>query len=203
VTAHHEPAGAARGRRTAIVLGLVLAGLLAGCAARDLPGQTSVTGPPAGTPPATEDPSLLAGAGTGRDPARSAGPVTLPPPAVPPAAVLAPADGDGAPGDLGGYTWAGAGSDAPWLVPPPERAVKAAGPYTLVFDPPLEVVSWTARWAPVTGDTAGDPAGWAEGGAGVIVVDGPGRAGAWSLQLDARFAGGGRAAWYWRLESGP
>jgi hypothetical protein len=73
----------------------------------------------------------------------------------------------------------------------------------MVLDPTLAVDGWTARWARVVDGGAGDPSAFADGGAGRIVLDGPPGPGSWSLQVDVRFAGGGRAAWYWRVDPAP
>jgi hypothetical protein len=103
----------------------------------------------------------------------------------------------------GSWVWDGAGSDAPWLVPPPDAALAAPGPYQLAFEPVAGVTSWSAGWAPVVGDTAGPRAGGERGGSGPLAVHGPTRPGTWSLQVDVRFAEGRHAAWYWRLEVAP
>ena len=121
----------------------------------------------------------------------------------PPSATLTGAGIPPVMGALGGYTWLGEGSDAPWIVPPPADAVRGPGPFAVAFDPSVAAEAWTARWAPVRDGAPGDPAGSSSGGPGPILISGPDGSGTWSLQLDVRFAGGGRAAWYWRLLPAP
>ena len=121
----------------------------------------------------------------------------------PPAAALTPIGGGPIPGQLGGFTWEGMGSDTPWLVPPAAETVHDAGPYMVAFAPSLLVESWIARWAPVVDGTAGDVADSDQGGPGPVLFAGPDRPGTWSLQVDTRFAGGDRGAYYWRLEVAP
>lgn len=210
MTSHPNPARAGAGPRTALAAGLSAAALVSACVAGGLPAATSdpagvgSTAPavtPATTPAASAEPVSVTSPAPGPTEATGG-----PGPALagsPPTAVLEPPVGDGVPGALGGYTWAGAGSDAPWLVPPADHAVRASGPYRVTFDPALVPEAWTARWAPLDGGQAGDPAGFAQGGGLPIAIEGPARPGSWSLQVDARFAGGGRAAWYWRLDAAP
>ena len=121
----------------------------------------------------------------------------------PPAAAITSIGGGPIPGRLGGFTWHGMGSDAPWLVPPEEEAVREAGPYQVSFAPSLLIESWTARWAPIVDGTAGNVADSGRGGPGPVLLAGPDRPGTWSLQVDTRFADGNRGAYYWRIEVAP
>ncbi len=136
------------------------------------------------------------------DPSATAPPVQSLP-AAPPAATLTGTEGSAVLGALGSYTWSGTGSDAPWIVPALRDAVREPGPFTVGFEPGLAPGAWTARWAPVADGRPGDTAGSSSGEAGPIVIDRPVGRGAWSLQVDVQFAGGGRAAWYWRLQGTP
>jgi hypothetical protein len=190
-------------RRLAGVGALLAAIVLSGCTAGGLPtSPTGSSGAPVTSPSAAPAASSSSPSSAAASP--SVAPMT---PATtsdaPPAASLAWLPGPATPGELGGYTWGGGGSDAPWVVPPADRAVHARGPYTVAFTPPLEVAGWKAAWAPVTDGGAGTPAGSASGTGAPIVVAGPDRAGTWSLQVDVQFAAGGRAAWYWRVELAP
>lgn len=179
-------------------LGLLVAVLVAGCTS-GLPASPT---PAASADPSTPIPALTivptvtatpAGATTPR-------PTEIP---GPPAATLTPIGRDSIPGELGSFSWQGMGSDAPWLVPPAGKAVSDAGPYSVTFAPPVLVESWTARWAPVMDGTAGAVAGFEQGDAGPVVLEGPDQPGTWSLQVDTRFTGGDRCAYYWRLEVAP
>jgi hypothetical protein len=127
--------------------------------------------------------------------------VPTPAGAVPPVAVLTAQPPTGAPneGSLGTYTWGGDGSDAPWIVPPAAVEVDVGTRLDVSLDPSLTPVSWTARWAPVTGDTVGDVASSQEGSAAPS-LRAPDAVGTWSLQLEARFGQGHSAVWYWRIE---
>ncbi len=175
-------------------LGLFLALLVAGCttggpsAIKPLPDLT-------GAPTATATPAV-----TAAPPIATPAPTEVP---GPPAAALTPIGKDAIPGELGSFSWHGAGSDAPWLVPPAGQAVSEAGPYAVTFAAPVLVEGWAARWAPVADGTAGAVAGFEQGGTGPVVLEGPDQPGTWSLQVDARFAGGNRCAYYWRLEVAP
>jgi hypothetical protein len=121
----------------------------------------------------------------------------------PPVATLVVGGGAPAAGALGSYVWDGAGSDAPWLVPPASVSLRARGPYAVTVVPPLPVDRWEAAWARVDGGAAGDPEGTVSGGAGPVSVPGPPAAGTWSLMVEIRFAGGNHAAWYWRVDALP
>ena len=189
-------------RRTVSIpcLGLIVAVAVTGCADGGLPASS--------TPAAVlADPSTE-GAALTPTPAVSPAPSAVATPAPteipgPPAATLTLIGGDAIPGELGGFTWRGMGSDAPWLVPPAGQAVREAGPYAVTFTPPLPVEHWVAAWARVVDGAAGAVAGSEQGVRGPVVVEGPDRRGTWSLQVDVRFAGGGRCAYYWRLEIAP
>jgi hypothetical protein len=134
-------------------------------------------------------------------PPTSPTPTGEPLPPQPPVAVLNFPGGQPTAGDLGTYSYRGAGSDAPWL--PGERvAVPPAGALAqVVLSEPLRVTSWWARVAP-----AGRAPGIGEEreiatGEGPIVFELP--TGAWTLQLSVQFGDGiGEATWYWQLGQG-
>lgn len=209
----------ASGRPLLGLAALVTAIVVAGCGTGGLPSpspaaSTAVATPSGTTPSAGATPSATAPATTTPatttpatvDPGATPAEPSLPGPSAlegPPAALLAGTSGAPAEGELGSYVWAGAGSDSPWIVPPPVRAVRTAGPYAVTFRPQLRVGGWKAAWAPVDGGAAGDPAGAREGDGGTILVDGPGLPGTWSLKVDVRFAAGSHASWYWRLVVAP
>ena len=67
------------------------------------------------------------------------------------------------------------------------------------FGDSLDQTRWIARWAPVRHGEAGTPQAAGSGDDGRIVIEAPGEAGPWSLQLEARFGDGRRAVWYWRV----
>ena len=105
-------------------------------------------------------------------------------------------------GALGTFSWDGLVSDSPWIVP---RTAVPAGPgdaLRIRFDPGPGQSSWTARWARIRDGEATKPRAAGSGDDGRVVVEAPSDAGDWSLQLEARFAGGGRAIWYWRVSVG-
>ena len=195
---------------------VVLVFVLAGCAA--------VTGsPPASFPPATGSASATAPAGSASAPAQSSSepassavsstpsatasstpstePAATDGPAPPDAVLLGTGSGP-AMGALGTFSWDGLVSDSPWIVP--RRGVDAAPgtPLRVRFASGPAQVDWTARWARIRGGEARTPRAAGSGDGGRIRVDAPVEAGDWSLQLEARFPGGGRAAWYWRVVVG-
>lgn len=115
----------------------------------------------------------------------------------PPAATLRAEGGDPMTGQLGSYTWAGSGSDSPWL-PGAPMTVGAREPLTVVLGGGVALVEWSARRVPA-GVTSGNGA-LAMGSGGppaTFVAPGPGR---WSVQVAIRFAGDlGSATYYWDL----
>jgi hypothetical protein len=163
--------------------GLLLAmAVVAACAAAEVSGPApsvvvSATPEPARTP--------------------SALPVAVGP--QPPNALLR-ATGVGADvvGGLGGFTWRGVGSDAPWL----PGAPASAGPGAILsvgFDRVVPLASWSALIAPAA-DASGASAAPAGSGSGPITITAP-KPGAWTLALQVVFGDGlGDAAYYWRLE---
>lgn len=68
-------------------------------------------------------------------------------PVGPPAAIASVEGGEPVTAQLGTYTWAATGSDSPWLRGAPIR-VGAGEVLSVVFDPPIEVESWAARYVP-------------------------------------------------------
>jgi hypothetical protein len=179
-----------------------LAGALAvaGCGAGGLasPAAPSAGGGPAVAPaasPAAASPA--ASVGSTATPAATPVPTEQP---GPPAATLVVGGGAPAAGALGSYVWDGAGSDAPWLVPPAAAGVRARGPYAVMLVPPLPVDRWEAAWARVDDGSAGSPEGAVSGDAGPVSVPGPGAPSTWSLMVEIRFADGNHAAWYWRVD---
>ncbi len=180
--------------RLSVLLGALA---VAGCGAGGLPSPSAIA--TAGGGGSTPAPAI--------SPVPSDGPASTPASTPrpteqrgPPVATLVVGGGAPAMGALGSYVWDGAGSDAPWLVPPASAGVRARGPYAVRVVPPLPVDRWEAAWARVDGVTAGDPEGTASGDAGPVSVPGPGGAGTWSLMVEVRFASGNHAAWYWRID---
>ncbi len=119
--------------------------------------------------------------------------------AEPPRAILVGAlDGPEA-GDLGTFSWDGLVSDSPWIVQRTGSPTTGGTRLRVRFDPRLQPQAWIARWAPINHGDAGTPRDAGSGDDGRVAVEAPMGAGPWSLQLDATFAGGRRAVWYWRL----
>jgi hypothetical protein len=158
------------------------------------------TAVPAATPVATLAPVRT----PAETPPHSPAPDSIDPLPGPPSASLVARGAAPAPGMLGSYTWLGAGSDSPWIVPPTERAVRTAGPFTVTLQPGGPPISaWTARWAPILNGAAGASAASTTGNGSPIVVTGPPRRGTWGLLVDVQFGEGHRAAFSWRLEPSP
>ena len=187
-------------RRSALVAPLVLAGLVAGCGT----GGSPPTGGPS-TLPAGSSPTV--GASPAATPIASAqttdGPTPVPTAALsePPMALLVGdrLPGEPAVGDLGSYTWGDEGSDAPWIVSDRGAFARPGTPVSITFDPSVEPPAWTVRWAPITAAGAGDVAS-ASQGTDEVTFAVPDQAGAWSLQVEARFGTGHGATWYWRVD---
>lgn len=175
---------------------LVLAAAGVGCGTGGLPASS----PPAATrdsppsPPAAQSPAPSSVAPTPV-------PVTATP-AGPPSATLSGTATGPSPGTLGSYTWADSGTDAPWIVPRDGSGASPGSRLEVAFEPAATPASWTARWAPVAGSSAGDVARGVDG-TGRVAITAPAEAGTWSLQLEASFGQARGATWYWRLEVGP
>ena len=204
-----RPASRTVWRLSTIAFLAVLAG---GCAVGgtppDVPPETT-TGPSATasvptapTSPGTRVPTPAATEAPPATPVPSASAVPELP-AQPPVAILAGSDGVPLPGELGGFTWNGAGSAAPWIVPRAALAVTAPGPYAVSFGGDLAPAGWVLRWATVTDGVVGDVAAWADGVGAPVTAAGPDEPGTWSLQADVRFADGHAAAWYWLVDTAP
>ena len=117
---------------------------------------------------------------------------------APPSATLAAEGGDPVTAQLGTYTWAGSGSDSPWL-PGAPIAVGHGEPLTVVLDPQTPTDAWTAIVVP---STATDPTGATSlgEGSGTPTFRAP-AAGSWTVEVECTFADGvGRANYFWRLD---
>lgn len=197
------PAERAAGRRPwEAALAVVLVALAAaGCLGSigPSPGTGSV-GPavlssdepsPEATPVESRGAPATATAGPTEVPSESSGP--------PDAALVGPADGPVA-GDLGTFSWDGLVSDSPWIVPS-RAAVLSTGRHLRVrFDGGPPVGAWIARWARIRDGVAGDPSTAGSGDGKPLAIGAPPGPGDWSLQVEARFGGGERAVWYWRVK---
>ena len=186
-------------RRAAVIVGLVAAAL-AGCGTGGLPATSppsSAPGSPSASPVATPSPTPTPVPPTPTPEPTS--PAALPEPPTATLSGIASGAGDGT---LGSFTWDGAGSDAPWIVPPDENRAAPGAALDVPFSPAATPVDWTARWAPVTWSGAGDVASGVDG-AGPVAVVAPTEAGSWSLQVEASFGQGRSGTWYWRLEVVP
>ena len=191
------------GARRAVVIAGIFAAVLAGCGTGGLPATAPPSVAPAtatATPHSTPSPPLASPTPVPSTPtpADTAQPSLAEPPGATLSGIVSGTDD----GTLGSFTWNGAGSDAPWIVPrDASRAVPGAA-LGVAFEPAASPVDWTARWAPVTGSGAGDVASGVDG-IGTVAIVAPDQAGAWSLQLEASFGQGRNGTWYWRLEVGP
>jgi hypothetical protein len=115
----------------------------------------------------------------------------------PPDALLSSEGGDPVAGQLGSYTWAGGGSDSPWL-PGAPIAVGRGEPLQITLQPATAVASWAARRNPATATSGSGATALGEGTA-VIAFPAPGP-GAWTVEVTIRFTGGGSATYAWRLD---
>ena len=147
--------------------------------------QTGTTGPtPSGSAPVTASASTGVTASVG-------------PAAQPPGAALAVDGGDAVTGQLGSYTWNGAGSDSPWL-PGAPITVGQGERLGVALDGGAVVAAWTARRV-VAGATDGAGAVALGEGQGPVAFPAP-PPGAWSVQVTVHFAGGlGSATYYWQV----
>ena len=110
---------------------------------------------------------------------------------------LAVEGGDPVEGQLGTYTWAGGGSDSPWL-PGAPIAAGAGEPMSSAFEPVLGVTAWRARIVPAAADGPSGARLVAEG-SGTPRFEAP-AAGAWTLEVQVTFAAGlGAASYAWAL----
>jgi len=178
--------------------------VMAGCAGPA--GTPSPTGPPAsdGLSPTDAPAATASPLGTdshSHDPSASPADTGPDSPEPPRAILVGGADGPEA-GDLGTFSWDGLVSDSPWIVPRTGSPVTPGTPLRVRFDPRLRPRAWIARWAPIRHGEAGPPWDAGSGDDGRVAVEAPMAAGPWSLQLDATFADGRRAVWYWRIGVG-
>lgn len=182
-------------RSTRWIAGIAMfAMLVAACSSTGANPSASVdpTAParsPTGSIPAGTEQPTAAGIGS---PVTSAA-------AGPPTASLGAEGGDRVVGQLGSFTWKGAGSDSPWLPGSPIR-VGSGEPLTVTITGSPSIGSWTARRIPA-GATDGNGAiamGSGEGDPiGFLAPD----SGRWSIVVDVRFAAGSDAAAYsWLLD---
>lgn len=177
-------------RRPVVAL-LVVAVGVAGCGGGPVAPSPSL--PPATDPAPTPIPT--------RSPAPR--PPTEPPPpsaallGSPPIARLAVEGGDPVEGQLGTYTWAGGGSDSPWL-PGAPIAAGAGEPMSIAFEPVLGVTAWRARLVPAAADGPAGARLLAEGSAPPR-FEAP-EPGAWTLVVEVTFAADlGAASYAWAL----
>jgi hypothetical protein len=173
-------------RWTPIIAALVMS--LAGCSSAGLSGPAR---PSAATDHPSSVPSVAAVASPEPTAAASASD-------VPPSASSAVDGGDPVTGQLGSFTWDGAGSDSPWL-PGSPIAIGGGERLTVSLATDPGVAGWTARRvAPGTMDGAG-ALGLGQGATLPITFAAP-PAGTWSVQVTVQFANGrGSAAYYWRV----
>ena len=178
--------------------------VMAGCAG---PAATPAPPVPETSSPGAADassatPSSDAVTSPAGDPTASPSDSRPPDSPEPPRAILVGgADGPEA-GDLGTFSWDGLVSDSPWIVQRSGSPVTPGTRLRVRFDPRLQPRTWVARWAPIRHGEAGTPRDAGSGDAGRVAVEAPMDSGPWSLQLDATFADGRRAVWYWRLGVG-
>jgi hypothetical protein len=116
----------------------------------------------------------------------------------PPNAVLRVNDGAPSIGELGTYTWQGAGSDAPWLPGTPTR-VAPGGAASVTLEAPVAIEAWSIKQAKPGGTDVG--ARQIAAGTGAVTFTVPAAAG--TIALHVQFAGGaGDAVYFWALTPG-
>jgi hypothetical protein len=183
---------------------LISIGLLVGACARAGTSNSTNASPEASVAVTSEAPP-----GTSLEPAASTGPPAAVRPSTapaggpsqtePPAASIAVDGGDPVEGQLGSFTWLGAGSDAPWLDGSPIH-VGAGERLTLTLADPLGMANWTAsRVAP--GNRDGNRAvGMGEGSGEPVAFEAPPH-GSWSVNVNVWFSDNrGSAAYYWLVD---
>jgi hypothetical protein len=169
-------------------LGLcLLAATVAACGIPPLSVST-----PAATPAAVVSPK----------PTLRPGPTAVPG-AEPPQAVMIDLEEEPVAGDLGTFAWDGFASDSPWILGPAAGSAVAGADLAVELRPGGNPSAWQASWARVADGQAAGPSDVSALRGGPIELVAPKDAGAWSLQLFARFGTGREAAWYWQVEVQP
>jgi hypothetical protein len=179
---------------SAIVVGLLVATLGAGCTAAP-PAASATPSPPAA---AASTPTPVASPTTSPSPttAPTLAP-TEPPIDGPPTASLAAEGGDAVAGQLGTYTWADGGSDSPWL-PGAPISVGAGEPLVVRLEPATSVDAWLARIVPAgsSGPAGATVLGEGSGSPAFAAPEG----GSWTLEIQVTFGDGlGTASYAWAL----
>ena len=192
----NAPRAMSRSAGSRLAVAVLAGSVAAGCSTTGTSPLASVTpaaATAAVTPLATLAPTASA-AGASRIPATA--PTTAD---SPPGATLAAEGGDPVAGQLGSFTWAGSGSDSPWLRGTP-ATVGAGEPLTIRFDAPVVVANWSAtRVAAGTTDGSGAVALASAEAEPIRFVAPP--AGHWSVQIQVRFGSGSDSAtYYWLLD---
>jgi hypothetical protein len=190
--------------RGALAAGLLVATVGGGCTTR----SPAASPTPVPTAAAASTPAAIASPTTSPSPAATLSPTgaptqvpteapTQPPIEGPPAASLAAEGGDPVVGQLGTYTWADGGSDAPWL-PGAPISVGTGEPLVVRLEPATNVDAWRARI--VSAGSSGPAGATVLGeGSGPPTFATPER-GAWTLEVQVTFADGrGMASYAWAL----
>jgi hypothetical protein len=166
----------------------VQAGSLAVSACLLALGLSACTGPAGTSEPVTTS-----------APVTTVGPTATPTtnPTGPPAAIASVEGGDPVPAQLGTYTWAATGSDSPWL-PGAPITVGAGEVLSIVFDPPVGIESWAARYVPSGQDGPDGAVGLGQGPPPTSFDVPP--PGTWTVELAVVFADGqGSASYAWSV----
>jgi hypothetical protein len=160
-----------------------------------VPPTEAATATIVATPPgaATAGPSAAASGDASDEPSAS------PDGSGPPKATLSVEGGDAVTGQLGTYTWGGAGSDSPWLRGAPLKAGPGE-PLTMTLSDGVAAGQWTARRLPAGSEGAPGAISLGTGPGAPVTFPSP-RKGTWSVQVTVEFGGGqGSASYYWRLD---
>src|SRR4051812_23157240 len=117
----------------------------------------------------------------------------------PPQATLRVEGGDPVTGQLGTYTWGGAGSDSPWLRGAPLKAA-AGEPLKMTLRDGVAIARRTARRVPAGSEGGPGATSLGMGPAGPVTFEAP-KKGNWSVQVTVEFGGHqGSASYYWQLD---
>jgi hypothetical protein len=129
----------------------------------------------------------------------SAAVLSDPPMAEPPAASIAVEGGDPVAGELGSFSWAGSGSDSPWLEGNPFH-MGTGEQLTMTLAGAVPVATWTAARVPPVGLDAVPAVGLGEGSGSPVAFAGTPR-GTWSVRVSVWFAEDlGSATYYWLID---
>ena len=143
--------------------------------------------------------TVVARCGTSMGPILPVVPTSAPTTPVPPAAHLTVPGQLAIDGDVGGFSWDGFASDAPWL---PGAAPVRVAPDILAsvrFGPGVRTEAWQAWYAPISGSGVDDAAAVLQSRSDQEIDFPAPPPGTWSVQVNVTFPGRGRVTFIWTL----